>query len=138
MKIITRMIEAELYESSNIHGNKVRIDMREHGIKENLSPVENLLASVAACGAVDIVLMLKKRKKNIVDFQIETEAIRNEVPPRWVKSLHCKYIIVSPDVTEEELDKVARLALEKYCSVAASLKSEITHSVEVRREELRS
>jgi putative redox protein len=128
------MIEDELYESSNIHGNKVRIDMREHGSKENLSPVENLLASVAACGAVDIVIMLKKRKKKIVDFQIETEATRNPEPPRWVKSLHCNYIIVSPDVTEEELEKVARLALEKYCSVASSLKSEISFSVEVRRE----
>ena len=33
MKIITRMIEEELYEATNKYGNKVMIDMREHGDK---------------------------------------------------------------------------------------------------------
>ena len=127
------MIEDELYESSNKYGNKTVIDMREHGSKQNLSPVETVLGSLAACGAVDIVVMLKKRRKQIVDFQIETEATRNPEPPRWLTSIHCKYIITSPDVTEEELNKVARLSLEKYCSVAASLKSEIKLSVEIKR-----
>lgn len=133
MKIITQMIEDELYEASNIYGNKVLIDMREHGSKQSQSPVEMLLSSFAACGAVDIVMMLKKRRKQIIDFRIETEATRNAEPPRWVTAINCKYIITSPDVTEEELDKVARLSIEKYCSVAASLKSRITLLVEVIR-----
>ena len=133
MKIITRMIEDELYEASNKFGNKVMIDMRGQGVKEGQSPVEMLLSSLAACGAVDIVLMLKKRKKHVVEFHIETEATRNPETPRWVTAVHLKYIITSPDVTEEELLKVATLSLEKYCSVASSLKSEITHSVQVIR-----
>ena len=133
MKIITRMIEDELYEASNKYGNKVLIDMREHGSKQSQSPVEMVLSSMAACGAIDIVVMLKKRRKHIVDFHIETEGARNAEPPRWLTAIHCKYIIKSPDVTEEELEKVARLSLEKYCSVAASLKSEITLSVEIIR-----
>ena len=133
MKIITRMIEDELYEASNKYGNKVMIDMRPHGTKEGQSPVEMVLSSLAACGAVDIVVMLKKRKKNIIDFQIDTEGTRQENTPRWLTSIHCRYIITSPDVTEEEFRKVARLSLEKYCSVASSLKSVITHSVELIR-----
>jgi putative redox protein len=127
------MIEDELYEASNKNGNKVMIDMRPHGIKEGQSPVEMLLSSLAACGAVDIVVMLKKRKKHVIEFNIETEGIRRDDTPRWLTAIHCKYIITSPDVNEEEFDKVARLSLEKYCSVASSLKSVITHSVEVIR-----
>jgi len=133
MKIITRMIEDELYEASNKYGNKVMIDMREQGVKQSHSPVEMLLSSLAACGAIDIVIMLKKRKKHIIAFQIETEATRNAETPRWLTAIHCRYIVTSPDVMEEELFKVAGLSLEKYCSVASSLKSEITHSVEVIR-----
>lgn len=133
MKIVTRMVEDELYEATNKYGNKVMIDMREQGVKQGQSPVEVLLSSLAACGAIDIVVMLKKRKKQVVEFQIETEATRNAEAPRWLTTIHCKYIVTSPDVTEEELFKVARLSLEKYCSVASSLKSEITHSVQVIR-----
>jgi putative redox protein len=133
MKIVTRMIEDELYEASNAYGNNVLIDMRNPEIKQGQSPVELLLSALAGCGAVDIVVMLKKRKKKILDFKIETVGTRREETPRSFTAIHCLYIINSPDVTEDELNKVARLSLEKYCSVAASLKSEITFSVEVIR-----
>ncbi|MFN3840649.1 MAG: OsmC family protein [Cyclobacteriaceae bacterium] len=132
MKIITRMLEDEVYEASTSSGHTVRIDMREASVKKNQSPVELLLSSLAACGAVDIVLILKKRKKNIREFIIETTGVRREDAPRRFTDIHCKYIITSPDVSEEELDKVAALSLEKYCSVAATLNCKITYSVEVQ------
>lgn len=127
------MLEDEVYEASNGSGHTVRIDMREASLKINQSPVELLLSSLAACGAVDIVLILKKRKKKIIDFVIETTGARKEDAPRRFTDIHCKYIITSPDVNEDELNKVASLSLEKYCSVAATLNSKITYSVEVKR-----
>ena len=131
MKITTRMIEDELYESVTADGILDTIDMRALPKKKNMSPVESLLSALAACGAVDIVEILKKRKKSIVSFTIETQGTRRETPPRSFTAIHCKYIIVSPDVNEEELTKTAKLSLEKYCSVADSLKAEITFSVEI-------
>ena len=82
MKIITRMLADDLYEATNPGGNKVMIDMRKAGDKIDLSPTELLLSALAGCGAVDIVIMLKKRKKTILEFVIETDGIRNEEPPR--------------------------------------------------------
>lgn len=133
MKIVTQMIEDEVYESKTVDGITDRIDMRDLSLKKNMSPVESLLSAVAACGAVDIVVMLKKRKKTIESFSIETDGTRRETPPRSFTAIHCKYIVVSPDVTEEELMKAAKLSIEKYCSVADSLKANITLSVEVKR-----
>lgn len=133
MKIITKMIEEELYESSTSDGILDTIDMRALTIKKSMSPVESLLSAVAACGAVDIVVMLKKRKKTIQAFTIETEGKRREDPPRSFTAIHCKYIVVSPDVQEEEFEKSAKLSLEKYCSVADSLKATITFSIEIKK-----
>ncbi|HRI78612.1 MAG TPA: OsmC family protein [Cyclobacteriaceae bacterium] len=132
-KIITRMLEDELYESTDEHQHLARIDMRKGDAKTGLSPTQQLLAALAACGAVDIVGMLKKRRKNIQSFIIETNGTRRDEAPKYFTKIHCKYSITSPDVTEDELTKAAALALEKYCSVASSLKSEITFSVEVIR-----
>jgi putative redox protein len=131
MKVITHMLEDEVYEASTADGIKVTIDMRKLPGKKNQSPVELLLSALSACGAVDIVSMLKKRKKTINRFTIETTGERRDEPPRFFTRIHCKYIITSDDVTEEELLKAAKLSLEKYCSVAASLRSEIDFSVEV-------
>ena len=133
MKIITRMVEDELYEASNSYGNSVSIDMRKSPLKIGQSPVELLLSSLAACGAVDIVSMLKKRRKTIDDFVIETEGVRRVETPRGFTHIHCKYVITSSDVDENEFYKIAKLSLEKYCSVNASLKSEITFSVHINR-----
>lgn len=133
MKIITRMLEDEVYEATNAAGHSVNLDMRSADKKQAQSPTELLLSSLAGCGAVDIVLILKKRKKTITDFIIETTGTRRDETPRRFTDIHCKYIITSSDVEEEELNKVAALSLEKYCSVAASISSNITFSVEVRK-----
>jgi putative redox protein len=133
MKVITRMLSDEVYEAVNENGNKVSIDMRKMEERKSQSPTELLLSALAGCGAVDIVLMLKKRKKTIESFIIETDGTRREETPKFFTHIHCKYIVTSADVSEDELQKVSALSLEKYCSVAASLKSEITFSVQVIR-----
>lgn len=133
MKITTRMIDDHLFESSNEAGNKVSIDMRKAPEKLGQSPVEMLQSALAACAGVEVVAMIKKRKRSVDGLQIEVTSVRQEQAPRWLKEIHCKYILTSPDANVEELEKVTRLALEKYCSVASSLKSVITFSVEVER-----
>jgi putative redox protein len=131
MRIVTKMIDDEVYEAVTENGIPVTIDMRSPGVKQNQSPVELLLSSLSACGAVDIALMLKKKRKTLSSFVIETEGIRRDEVPRSFTAIHCVYKVTSPDINEEELYKIAKLSLEKYCSVAASLKSVITFSVEV-------
>ena len=133
MKIITSMLADEVCEAVNDNDNKVTIDMRKGEGKTNLSPTELVLSALAGCSAEDIVVMLKKRKKTIMKFTIETDGTRREHPPRYFTKIHCTYIVESPDVTNEELHKTAGLALERYCSVASSLKAEITFSVRVTR-----
>lgn len=133
MKIITKMMADEVYEASNEHGHAVTMDMRAPSLKQHQSPTELLLSSLAGCGAVDIVMILKKRKKTIDNFIIETWGNRRDDQPRKFTDIHCKYIITSTDVSEEELAKVAALSIEKYCSVAASLHSTIHITVEVKR-----
>lgn len=133
MKIVTKMLEDEVYEASNEAGHTVRMDMREASLKKSQSPVELLLSSLAGCGAVDIVIMLKKRKKTISNFTIETIGVRRDETPRKFMDIHCKYIVTSPDVEFDELEKLAKLSLEKYCSVAATLNSKITFTTEIKR-----
>lgn len=125
------MIEDEIFESISENGHRIRIDMRKSDVQENQSPVELLLSAVAGCGAVDIVSMLRKRKRTIARFEIESTGARHDEIPRRFTKIHCHYKLTSPDANEQELYKLAKLSLEKYCSVASSLKAEITFSVSV-------
>lgn len=133
-KIITRYKEDYVYISENENGNKVEIDMREPDLKKGQSPTEILLSALSTCVAVDIVLILKKKRKTVKDLIIETEGTRREKPPRSYTHITSKYILLSPDTTEEEMRKISEMALRKYCSVADSLKANIDFSVEVHKE----
>lgn len=133
MAITTTMLGDELYRATNEQNHAATIDMRPAGEKEGLSPTELLLSALAGCVGVDVVHMLKKRRKTITHFEIVTDGTRRDTPPRYFTHIHSLYRVTSPDVEPEELQKVTALAMEKYCSVGGSLKSELTFSVEVIR-----
>lgn len=128
------MISDYEYESVNATGNIVEIDMYDGEKKKHQSPMELLLSALASCASVDAVLMMKKKRREVLDFKVEAEGERNDGIPKYYKSIHLKFTLTSPDATLEEFQKVVKLAVEKYCSVVSSLKSEITYSSMVIRQ----
>ena len=125
------MIDDERYESTSETGQTVTIDMRSPEVRASQNPPELLLSAVTACSAVDVVAILKKRKKSIGAFDMITTGQRRTEHPRAFTDIHCEYVIHSNDVTEDEVLKAAHLAIERYCTVAASLNSKITWSAKI-------
>jgi putative redox protein len=123
------------FETINQAGNKLRIDMFPSEEKKDQSPMDLVLSAVAACGAVDIVSMIKKKRRTFIDLKAESTGERADTFPKKFTKIHIKYIITSPDLTEKEAEKVISLAVSDYCSVASSLNPdiELTHSFEIVR-----
>jgi len=131
MHVRTRMIDDERYVSTTEKGISLTIDMRTNDVRTHQNPTELLLSAVTACSAVDVVSILRKRKKEISSFEIVTTGKRKSEHPRAFTDIHCEYILHSSNITEEEVLKAAQLAIGKYCSVAASLRSRITWSAKI-------
>jgi putative redox protein len=133
MKIELAYKGDEEFVAVNESGNKVEIDMLSPDEKNHQSPTQLLLSALGACAAVDIVSMVKKRRKTFVDLKAEVSGERRDEHPRGFTKIHMKYIITSPDLTDEEAERIVDLATTKYCSVAASVSAEQTHAFEVIR-----
>ena len=125
----------EKFRVLNASGNKLTIDMYERDKKENLSPMELLLSAVTTCAAVEIVSMIKKRRRDFRDLKAESSGIRAETHPMYYKKINIKYIIYSKDLQDSEADRFISLALTKYCSVGSSIRmdTEVIHSFEIIR-----
>lgn len=133
---VTVRMKADLeYEARNPQGNVVNIDMYDPEHKRAQSPMDLLLSALGGCASVDAVLMMKKKKREIVDFYVEVEGTRNDGVPAFYTDIELKFILVSPDATPEEFAKVVALSVEKYCSVSSSLKSTVTFTSDVKRPE---
>jgi putative redox protein len=110
-----------------------------HGGEETaLSPMENVLASFAACSSFHVLTILKKKRMKVTDYSVEATAERREdPPPRIFTKIHLKYIVKGENITPEAVASAIRLAEEKYCSVGGMLQKAvpISSSFEILSEE---
>ena len=133
MKVTLSYKGDEEYSVVNDSGNQVDIDMLPADQKQHQSPPQLLLSALVACAAVDIVSMVKKRRRAFIDLKGEVTGQRRDEHPRGFTEIHLKYYITSPDLTDEEAERIVDLATTKYCSVAATLSATQTHSFEIIR-----
>jgi putative redox protein len=122
-------------EAKNEKGLSVQFDVpKEHGGEETaLSPMENVLTSLASCSSFHVLTILKKKRPNVTGYSVEATAERREEPPRVFTKIHLKYIVKGTEITPEAVEVAIKLSEEKYCSVGGMLQKAvpITSSFEI-------
>jgi putative redox protein len=114
-------------EAKNEKGLTVNFDApKEHGGEETaLSPMENVLASLASCSSFHVLAILKKKRLNVTGYSVEATAERRDDPPRVFTKIHLKYIVKGTNVTPEAVESAIKLSEEKYCSVGGMLQKAV-------------
>ena len=123
-------------EARNEKGLSVKFDAPiAHGGDETaLSPMEYVLASLAACSSFHVLRILKKMRQEINNYSVEATAERKEDShPRVFTRIHLQYIVKGQKIDPEAVKKAILLSEEKYCSVGGMLKEtvEITSAYKV-------
>jgi putative redox protein len=92
------------------------------GLNSGFRPMQLVLAALGSCSAIDMVSILKKQKQNITDFKIEVDGEREKdvIPALWKKASVTFFL--SGDVDPVRAEKAAALSMQKYCSVAETLR----------------
>ncbi len=104
-------------------GDQIIIDGEDSAL--GVRPMEALLAALGTCTAFDIVSILAKRRTPVQSYRIELEGERAEEHPRRYTRIRVRHLVSGEGITRESLERAVTLSHEKYCSVAASLNSEI-------------
>jgi len=87
--------------------------------------LELLLLSFTSCMGGTMLSSLRKMKKTIESFEMNTRGIRKEEHPQGFKTIYVEINIKSPDITNEEMLKVIKLAEDRYCPVWSMLKGNV-------------
>jgi putative redox protein len=95
-----------------------RID--SHG-KTASGPMEVLLGALAACAATDVVEILAKRRTPAASLEVESLGTRVETTPRRYQHVVMKFTIAGKGIERSHTERAIDLAVNKYCSVGASL-----------------
>lgn len=91
------------------------------GLGSAPGPMEIVLQAAAACTAMDIISILKKKRRTVGAFSIDLTAERAEQHPKVFTSIAMAIHLTSPDATEQDLTRSIELSQTTYCSVSIML-----------------
>jgi putative redox protein len=117
--------EAYAFDAKDDNGHVIRMDASEEtgGHNSGARPMQTLLMALGSCSGIDIVSILKKQKQEAGDIKmiITGEREKDKEPALW-KYIHIKFQFPG-NVDEEKAKKACALSMDKYCSVAATLRA---------------
>lgn len=98
-----------------------------------VSPSQVLLIGLSACTAYDVLDIMSKKRQPLELLEIIANGEQDPEPPWAYRRIHLKYRIGGKHLTEKSLAQAVQLSLEKYCSVAATVRgiAEITTEIEM-------
>jgi putative redox protein len=98
------------------------------------SPMELQLMALGGCTAMDVVLILKKKKADLKHFSIEVDGEKASQHPKYYIKINLNYIFEGKSLKEEDVRQAIELSMDKYCSVSAMLKekTEISYQWDIR------
>jgi uncharacterized OsmC-like protein len=100
-----------------------------------LSPVETVAVSLAACSAMDVVSIALKKRQEMTRYRIHVEAIQRDEYPQVLTRVDVTHEVEGPGVQEAAIRRCIELSALKYCPVNAMLSAgatEVHHKYVVR------
>jgi len=87
-----------------------------------VSPMQSMLMALGGCSGIDIVSILKKQRQPFTSIRliIEGEREQDKAPALWER-IHVVFHI-GGEVERSKAEYAAQLSIEKYCSVAETLR----------------
>lgn len=115
------------FEATGDSGQSFVMDAYPEAGGHNLgpTPVEALLGSLAACSAMDVISILKKKQQIVTSYRIEVNGVRTKEGewPRPFEQITIKHIVTGENLDEAAVARSVQLSDEKYCTVMATLRA---------------
>lgn len=99
-----------------------------------LKPSDLLVLSLMACSGYDVVMILKRQRQTMTGLHITAEATQASEPPYQFTDIHLHYDVAGVELDPARVERAIELSEEKYCSVAATLRGNVTisHSLTIK------
>jgi putative redox protein len=127
------------FEASDVDGHTVSLDTSPEtgGLNFGIRPMQLLLMGLGGCSGIDVVSILKKQRQTVHSFKmhIDGEREKGKEPSLWA-DIHIVFELKG-EIEPEKAKRACELSMDKYCSVAATLKnsgSQITWELKLNQD----
>jgi putative redox protein len=124
MKINIKRLNHKFHmEASNEDGNTIQMDSAPDigGEGKGMRPRQMLLAALGGCSAIDVLLILRKQKQDILDFNVEVDGDSEKVQDYSLFRNITLHFKIKGSIDYDKVERAVKLSIEKYCSVSKTL-----------------
>lgn len=121
---LNRMDDAYHMSATNERGNVLHLDnnIESGGQGAGFGPMQSLLSALGGCSVIDVVSILKKQRQNLNDIKVTVTGEREPgATPSLYQKAHIHFKLFGK-VEKDKAEKAIALSVEKYCSVAETLR----------------
>jgi putative redox protein len=136
MEVVLNRLDQDFhFEAKGSSPIPVHIDAAEGigGHNAGARPMELLLMGLGGCTAIDVILILKKQRQTIEDFQIRVSGDREKIEGTEKSPFNQINIQfeLKGIIDGNKALKAIQMSMEKYCSATAQLEpsATITHTL---------
>jgi putative redox protein len=112
------------FEARDAAGHIARMDSSPEtgGQDFGIRPMQMLLMGLGGCSGIDIVSILKKQRQTVDDLRmiIDGDREKGKEATKW-ENVHIIFELKGR-IDHEKAKKACELSMDKYCSVAATLR----------------
>lgn len=91
------------------------------GADDGFRPMELFLVGLAGCTAMDVISILKKKRQDVTNFEVQVHAERTEEHPRVFTDIAIEYIVTGNGLDPLAVERAVNLSETKYCPAQAML-----------------
>jgi putative redox protein len=128
-----RHVEGMRFVALSGSGHEIPFDDRETDTAAG--PTETVVAALAACTAMDVVSIARKKRQSIESYVVHARADQRGDYPQVFTRIDLVHEVVGSDVTEDAIRQCIELSATIYCPISAMLSSgatEIHHGYRIR------
>lgn len=125
IKIVLERVDSAFgFEAKDAMGHIVRTDTspEDGGHNFGVRPMQLVLMGLGSCSGIDVLSIMNKQRQDVIGLSISIEGEREaeKIPSLW-KDIHMVFEF-SGSIDMDKAKKACSLSVEKYCSVAETLR----------------
>jgi putative redox protein len=90
------------------------------------SPVETVLAALAACTAMDVISIANKKRQAVERYEVEASGSQRDEHPQVFTEIDLVHVVRGTDLSEAAIRRAIELSATKYCPVNAMISAGAT------------
>ena len=138
MKSKIKLVEKMQFIGTADSGHGVVMDAPPSvgGSNTGSKPSELLLTAFGGCSGMDVISILRKKKQDVTDLEMNVTGETAEGHPSLFTHMHIEYVVTGRAIEEDAVKRAIDLSLDKYCMVGNTLgkAAKITHSYSIIQE----